>query len=168
VEIDKLEDLRKSDEEEFNKGAPGMRSATGESVRLLRYLKSIRVPHNKQYCINKKEDWVQNLLYFMLANSEFRARVSKERTFEVKETKSRIDFDVSGIGIEVKIFRTVEDFQRLAEEMVRYTREYSEIIIPYINAGFSEERLYSEFRFLTEQFKEIRGYFELNCSDIEN
>jgi hypothetical protein len=168
VQLGRLEELRRADTEEFNKGAPGMRSATSESVRLLRYLKSIRIPHNRQYCIEKKEDWVQNQLYIMLANSEFRGRVHKERKFSAKDVESRIDFDVSGIGIEVKIFRTVEDFQRLSDEMVRYTREYGEIFIPYINAGFTDERLNSEFRFLTEKFGEIKGYFELNCSDIES
>lgn len=168
VALGKLEELRKSDEEDFKKGVAGMKSAIGESVRLLRYLKSIRIPHNKKYCVDKKEDWVQNQLYLMLANSEFRARVHRERTFTVKEIEARIDFDVAGIGIEVKIFRSHQDFQRLATEMLHYTKEYSEILIPYINVEFSDDRLNSEFRFLTEQHKEIKGFFELNCSDIEH
>lgn len=167
VQLSELAEVRRLDEEEFNKGSPGMRSATGESTQLVRHLKSVRFPYDKEYCVKKGEIWVQNQLYFMLANSQFRARVRKEHKFESKEVESRIDFDVSGIGVEVKIFREQQDLQRLAEELVRYTREYNEIIIPYINSGFSDERLYSEFRFLKEKFKEIRDYFELNCADIE-
>jgi hypothetical protein len=167
VEIDKLETLREQDQNEFASLVPSLRMATSESSRLLGFLRNLKIPHTKQYCIDQGEDWVQNQLYIVLVNSEFGNDVHRERTFNVGVMKARIDFDVRGVGVEVKIFRSMQDFDRLTKEMLNYGEKYHEIIIPYINAGgMSNEQLEAELRLLSKHYPQIKGYFALNCNDL--
>jgi len=72
-----------------------------------------------------------------MANNEFQTHLRREQTFSVGNLEARIDFDVNGVGVEVKIFRSMQDFDRLTREMLVYGNEYGEILIPYINAGGS-------------------------------
>ncbi len=168
VEIGKLEILRKEDQEEFNKDVSSTNYTTSNSARLIEFLRGLKLPDSKSYCINHGEVWVQHQLYTLLANSEFRG-ARRERSFRVGETGAigaRIDFDVGGVGIEVKIFRSPQDFQRLTNEMLTYRGNYGEIIIPYINAGgLSNEELEERFKLLSQHYPEVKGYFPLNCGE---
>ena len=166
VGIEELEVLREQDQDEFNRQGLAMKDMIGEYNRLLTYLKGLKIPHTKQYCIDHKENWVQNQLYMALVNSEFQHDVRKERVFQVGEIEARIDFDVGGVGVEVKIFRSTQDFDRLAKEMLNYGEEYSSILIPYINAGgMSNEQLEAELKLLSKHYHQIKGYFPLNYSE---
>ena len=81
VGMKELEVLREQDQDEFNRQAPAMKGMIGEDDILLTRLKGLKLPHTKQYCIDHKEDWIQNQLYMELINSEFRNDVHRERTF---------------------------------------------------------------------------------------
>ncbi len=167
VEIGQLETLRRQDQEEFDRESPLISHAKRGSTRLCKYLRGIRIPHTKQYCIKKKENWVQNQLYVLLENSEFRHEVHKESSFKAGNISSRIDFDVDGIGIEVKIFSSKQDFARLDMEVRHYSRRHNEIIVPYLlNAGgLSNDQLEAEFKDLQEHYRQVIDYFPLNCRD---
>lgn len=167
VEIDKLEALRKEDSDQFEKESPLNTRTTNDSARLLEFLVGLRIPHTKEYCIEHSEDWVQNQLYAILVNNHAFRAVARERTFNVGNLEARIDFDVNGIGIEVKIFRSMQDFDRLTREMLVYGKEYNEILIPYINAGggLSNEQLETALNLLSEHYPQVKGYFQLNCSE---
>jgi hypothetical protein len=167
VRIDELESLRKEDADQFNKQNPSVDYSAGYSTEIRDFLTTLRIPHNKQYCIEHSEDWVQNQLYALLANSQFQTNLHREQTFNVGDLEARIDFDVDGVGIEVKIFRGMQDFDRLTREMLVYGKEYSEILIPYINAGgLSNEQLETALSLLSEHYPQVKGHFALNCADL--
>jgi hypothetical protein len=168
VEINQLETERRQDQEEFDHMFPSISHAKRSSTRLTEFLRSLRIPHSKQHCIEKNENWVQEQLYIMLENSEFRNRVRRESSFKEGEISSRIDFDVGGVGIEVKIFRSRQDFARLDMEVRHYSKKHNEIIVPYLNAGgLSNDQLEAEFRDLKEHYKQVIAYFPLNCNDSQ-
>lgn len=169
VEFDKLETLGEKDHDQYDREAFQLEKSSRKSQLLLGYLQNLKFPYSKEECVKEGETWVQQMLYFSLTNSEFRDWVQRERSFTVGDTGtigSRIDFDVRGVGIEVKIFRSPQDMHRLTNEMLRYREQYQEIIVPYINAGgVSNERLEEELKLLSVHYPEIKGYFPLNCKD---
>jgi len=169
VEIDKLDSMRNNDVEQFNRKASSLIESNSKSRSILVFLEGLTFPYSKEHCIGQEENWVQQMLHMQLANSQFKKDVLRERPFRVGETGaigSRIDFDVGGVGIEVKIFRSTQDFQRLTSEMLRYKEKYQEIIIPYINAGaLSNERLVEELNLLQKHYPQIKGYISLKCKE---
>ncbi|MDG6981081.1 MAG: hypothetical protein JRM97_06225 [Nitrososphaerota archaeon] len=65
------------------------------------------------------------------------------------------------------VFRSMQDFDRLTREMLVYGKKYSEIIIPYINAGgLSNEQLDTALQLLSEHYPQVKSCFPLNCADL--
>ncbi|MDG6937318.1 MAG: hypothetical protein JRN42_02095 [Nitrososphaerota archaeon] len=65
------------------------------------------------------------------------------------------------------VFRSMQDFDRLTREMLVYGKKYSEIIIPYINAGgLSNEQLDTALQLLSEHYPQVKSCFPLNRADL--
>ena len=168
VTLKDVEALRRADLSDFESEAGSLVGSVGISGSLTGFLRGLRIPYSKSYCIDKGEVWVQYQLHSLLANSQFRTNLQRERVLSVGDISGRIDFDVGGIGIEVKIFRSMQDFDRLTREILLYGENYDEILVPFINAGgLSNDQLDDAFALLMKKIGKVRAYFPLNCSEHE-
>jgi hypothetical protein len=161
VDLDTFLELRRRDNQEFQKEVGPVRTSNLQIEGLEEFLKTRHIPFDKGLCIQKGETWVQEQLFTLLKNEPDFNDCLRERHLG---DRGRIDFDVNGIGLEVKIFRGPSDFDRLAKEILHYSELYDSILIPYINAGYyTDSQLLEELNLLARKHHEVRGFFMLKC-----
>jgi len=127
---------------------------------VINFLKKKKFPESKEVYGKKEEPFLHGQMHVLLVDKFGLDNVKKEET--INEGRKRIDFAVFDVGIEVKIFRSTKDFDRLLQEVYYYTQVYKQIIVPYINLGGVEPpKLKQLLERLKKRNPEVKDYFEL-------